>query len=155
MKNNEEQLLTIKFDGACDNNSKLKFMGIGVAVWIDGKRDTDLDFTKMAGSGTNNIAEWEGLVEALKMAYAYMTTVNPNIRVRIYGDSQLIVYQFNGRYEIKKEEFLDYYKEAKRLRNALGGRLKRVEWIPRKDNGDADILSKKAIRDYLVKNNMI
>lgn len=155
MQNKEEQLLVIKFDGACDNNSKLRFMGIGVATWIDGVRDTDLDFTKMAGSGTNNIAEWEGLVEALKMAYAYMVSVNPNIRIRIYGDSQIIVYQFNGRYEVKKVEFLDYYKEAKRLQKALGSRLKRVEWIPRKENGGADILSKKAIIDYLKENNMI
>lgn len=124
-------------------------------MWIDGERDTDFDFTAMAGSGTNNIGEWIGLVEALKMAFAYVNTVNSNVRIRIYGDSQLVVRQFNGQYEVKKDYFMDYYKEARRLYSALDGKVRRVEWIPRQQNKEADILSKKAIKDYLIENKMI
>jgi|AntAceMinimDraft_13_1070369.scaffolds.fasta_scaffold00614_3 ribonuclease HI len=142
--------LTLKFDGAADNNSKFKFMGAGVAVWENGERCEELDFKKMAGSnGTSNIAEWEALIEALKTAHAYTMAIDADVKIRIYGDSQLIIRQFSGRYKVKAPHLKHYHDKAMMYKKLLGSRLRIVEWIPREDNKEADILSKEGITDYL------
>lgn len=125
-------------------------MGVGVAAWVDGVRDLTLDHYSMKGPvGTNNIAEWEALLEALKTAYAYVTAVDPDCRIRIYGDSQIIVNQFNGIYEVLDPKFEELYTSAMMYKKLIGSNLRLVAWIPRKDNKEADILSKLAITEYL------
>lgn len=142
--------LTLKFDGACDNESKFKFMGVGVAVWENGERCEEFDFKKMAGTnGTSNIAEWEALVEALKTAHAYATGLDPDVKIRIYGDSQTIVRQFTGRYKVRAEHLRPFHTRAMMYKQLLGRRLRIVGWIPREDNKEADKLSKEGITDYL------
>jgi len=155
MQTDKEQLMVIKCDAACDNNSKFRLMGIGVAVWIDNARDTDFDHKEMAGTGTNNIGEWIALVAGLKLAFAYVMSVNSNVRIRIYSDSQIIIRQFNGVYEVKKDYHIDYYNEARRIYTSISDKVKRVDWIPRQENKDADKLSKEAIRDYLYENKLV
>lgn len=143
--------IALYFDGACDNNSRLKLMGIGVAVFIDDTYFDALSAYKFVGSGTSNIAEWEALTKALRMAIGLVETYSSS--VRIYGDSQLIVRQYGGIYEVKREEFKPYHEEAMQLSLYLGKSLKSVSWIPRQENKHADKLSKRAITEF-IKNEM-
>lgn len=149
-------LLNIFFDGSFDNNAKLQFMGIGVAVFIGEQYQDSLSTCKMVGtSGTNNIAEWEALQLALQTAIKLLSegTVDPSsTSIRFYGDSQIIVKQFNGLYSIKQAHFLPYYHECKALSRQLQvhqGLWKGVHWIPREANIEADRLSKKAVIDFI------
>ena len=134
-------------------------MGTGVAVFVNDIYRPDLDFYKMEGSnGTNNIGEWLGLVAALEVATKLSKSkefFDVDFSISLYGDSQLVVRQYNGIYRIKEDTFRPMMRQAKELAFGLGNRLKVIEWIPRGQNKEADRLSKKAIREFLVENNMI
>ncbi|KAL0349908.1 UNVERIFIED_CONTAM: Transposon Tf2-12 polyprotein [Sesamum radiatum] len=62
--------------------------------------------------------------------------------LKVYGDSQLVVNQLLGLYEVKKPELLPYHNYAKRLMGWLGD--VELEHLPRKDNKQADALAKLA-----------
>lgn len=86
--------------------------------------------------GTNNIAEWAGLVAGLRHA----RTNHPERGLHIFGDSQLVIRQLTGQYACKKEHLLPYLQEARQL---LDGVDWVAEWVRRDKNSDADRLSKK------------
>ncbi|KAL0283677.1 UNVERIFIED_CONTAM: hypothetical protein Sangu_2874900 [Sesamum angustifolium] len=62
--------------------------------------------------------------------------------LKVYGDSQLVVNQLLGLYEVKKPELLPYHNYTKRLMGWLGD--VELEHLPRKDNKQADALAKLA-----------
>lgn len=151
----EVRNLRLTQDGACDNNSKFKFMGIGVAGWVDGKRDLSLNHHSMFGiQGTNNVAEWGSFLKAMETAYIYCQE-HPNTKVSIYGDSQIIINQFKGIYKVKAAHLREYYDKSQYWKGLLGSNLKRVEWFRRENNTEADELSKLGITEYFKKNNIV
>jgi ribonuclease HI len=62
------------------------------------------------------------------------------LRLRIYGDSQLIVNQLLGEYDIKKPELILYYNYVRRLMGYL--RDVTIEHLSREKNKQADALAK-------------
>ncbi|KAL0456114.1 UNVERIFIED_CONTAM: hypothetical protein Slati_0950600 [Sesamum latifolium] len=86
---------------------------------------------------SNNVAEYEALIFRLEMA---VDTKQRHLKV--YGDSQLVINQLLGLYEVKKAELLSYHNYAKRLMGWLGD--VELEHLPRKDNKQADALAKLA-----------
>ncbi|KAL0439766.1 UNVERIFIED_CONTAM: hypothetical protein Slati_2459600 [Sesamum latifolium] len=60
--------------------------------------------------------------------------------LKVYVDSQLVVNQLLGLYEVKKPELLPYHNYAKRLMGWLGD--VELEHLPRRDNKQADALAK-------------
>jgi hypothetical protein len=60
----------------------------------------------------------------------------------VYGDSQLIVRQINGIYEVCKPELVPYYKVVQRLMNNF--EHIQIAHIPRGKNASADALAKLA-----------
>jgi ribonuclease HI len=59
-----------------------------------------------------------------------------------YGDSQLIVRQINGIYEVRKPELVPYYKAMPGLMNKF--EHIHIAHIPRGQNASADALAKLA-----------
>lgn len=139
----------IYFDGACNNHAETKPMGIGVAVFIDGKYEEELCLAIGINDGdiedpsTSNIAEWIGCVEAMKIAHAIKKEFS-RCSIQVYSDSQIITRQFNGIYQIKKQEFFKYKEKAKLLWLKIN--MPFIEWIPRELNTHADKLSKEGIQ---------
>lgn len=136
------------FDGACSNNGN-KLMGVGLSLVVKGEEI--LGISQYLGRGTSNIAEWSGLVLALKATYAYLAQEgllgNKDVYVVIHGDSQLIVRQFNGEYACKKREFVPYYKKARKLfEEHLKDNIVTVIWVRREKNKRADVLSKQELK---------
>ncbi|KAL0352278.1 UNVERIFIED_CONTAM: hypothetical protein Scaly_1616500 [Sesamum calycinum] len=64
------------------------------------------------------------------------------LHLQVYGDSQLLVNQLLGLYEVKKPELLYYHNYAKGLIGWLGD--VELEHLPRRDNKQADALAKLA-----------
>ncbi|PIN24824.1 DNA-directed DNA polymerase [Handroanthus impetiginosus] len=64
------------------------------------------------------------------------------LRLRVYGDSKLVVNQLLGTYEVKKPELLPYFNYANRLIGWLGD--VEIEHIPRAENNQTDALAKFA-----------
>jgi len=69
------------------------------------------------GSGmSNNLAEYAGVLHILK----YLSTRPPG-RVTIYGDSNLVINQLNGKWRVRKGLYLSTAIEAKELLAYLHG----------------------------------
>lgn len=138
----------IHFDGACHNMPNIVSpMGLGIAVFEDGEyceiTSRAIGVEEYQGDGTSNIAEWLALVEALKIAVDYRKE-NPDLKISIFGDSQLIVNQFNLIWKINEEKFLPLFKEAKILN--VKARIGEIHWVKREYNTQADKLSKQGLK---------
>jgi len=89
------------------------------------------------GTMTNNMAEYEALVRALRMAREMAVEA-----VSIYTDSELVAKQVLGLYKVKNDRLKNYLEEAHRLIGEF--RRFEIRHIPREKNGLADKLAKSA-----------
>jgi ribonuclease HI len=90
------------------------------------------------GSATNNIAEYNGLLAALRYAQEHGHRI-----VRIKSDSELLVKQMLGQYRVKNAGLQPLYQQA----HTLARLLERVsyEHVRREQNKDADRLANQAM----------
>lgn len=142
-------VIKLFFDGACNNQPGWpKCMGIGVAVFVNDIYDEELSIAKGYDSpyenevGTNNVAEWLGCIEAMKVAKE-LRQFYKHSKLEVYSDSQIITNLFNGDNRSHKPNFIKFKEIAERF--AIGLYL-RVKWIPREQNKHADKLSKIGIK---------
>jgi ribonuclease HI len=87
------------------------------------------------GTMTNNMAEYEALVRALRRAREMSVT-----SVFVYTDSQLVANQVLGSYKVKNDRLKVYLQEAKTLIGDFNSF--EIRYIPRERNGLADKLAK-------------
>ena len=87
--------------------------------------------------GTNNDAEYQGLICALKRGIERGLS-----DITVYMDSMLVVQQVNGNWNINYPHLKAYNKEIKELTKHIRLVLKHVR---REHNNEADYLSKYAI----------
>ncbi|XP_070017804.1 uncharacterized protein [Nicotiana sylvestris] len=82
----------------------------------------------------NNVAEYQALILGLEMAIEMK-----RLQLQVFGDSQLVVNQLLGSYEVKKPELRPYHDYAKKLTGWLGDVT--IQHMPRKENKKADALA--------------
>lgn len=133
--------MTVHFDGACQPPG-----GAGVAGWgyvIEGPglhiEEWGLATRPYAPHSTNNVAEYVGAIRALEK----LRSIGYEGEVVMAGDSQLVIRQMNGEYEVRAEHLKAYHEWLR----TLAGSFRKVEfrWVPREENTVADGLSKRAI----------
>ena len=110
--------------------------GYGVRITRDD--GTIVDLKESIGIATNNIAEYNGLLAALRWA------VDEGVRsLHVKADSELMVKQMRGEYRVKNPGLQPLYEEARRLADRIG----RVtfEHVRREFNADADRLANEAM----------
>jgi probable phosphoglycerate mutase len=90
------------------------------------------------GVATNNVAEYSGLLAALRK----VNELDPTATVEVRMDSKLVVEQMSGRWQVKHPDMKVLAKEAKA---AHPGELVTYKWIPRDENSHADRLANKAL----------
>jgi ribonuclease HI len=125
--------LVIHIDGASRGNPGEAAFGIQVK---DGEQVTDL--YGYLGSTTNNVAEYQALLHALKHALGRGAR-----RVEIRSDSELVVRQVSGRYQVKHPGLKPLHREAMELLQRF--ERARVCHVPREQNRDADRLANLAL----------
>ena len=135
---NEINYSTLTFDGACRGNPS-DLIGIGCLIT---NNDTVLckksDYYIMKNRGTNNVSEYMALIDGLQMA------VEHNIsNLNIEGDSQLIINQMTGKYNVKAENLKPLYEEAKLLAENFDNI--NYKHIKREYNKEADKLANEAL----------
>lgn len=96
------------------------------------------------GRQTNNYAEYQGLLAALRFARESGAE-----RVQVFADSQLLVRQMQGRYAVRSENLIPLYEEARRL--AAGFRQFRISHVYREENAEADQLANEAMDEAMGK----
>jgi ribonuclease HI len=96
------------------------------------------EFHGYLGSSTNNVAEYNALVAALRYAQE-----NGFREMRVKSDSELLVKQMNGEYRVKHPGLQPLHQQAR----ALAAKLDRVsyEHVRREQNADADRLANQAM----------
>jgi ribonuclease HI len=90
------------------------------------------------GVETNNVAEYRALIAGLKMALRY----SPN-RLICHLDSELVVKQVNGEYQVKMATLKPFVDEIRALAMQFADVV--FVHIPREDNHRADALVNKAL----------
>ncbi len=90
------------------------------------------------GRATNNVAEYTGLVDGLRLAYE----IDAQAQVEVRMDSKLVVEQMSGRWKIKHEDMRRLAAEAAAV---FPPTQVSYTWIPRASNKDADRLSNEAM----------
>ncbi len=127
--------LTIYTDGASRGNPGPSAAG---AVILDSSGNTLKEISMFLGTMTNNQAEYQALILALKEA----SSLRPE-RLVIRMDSQLIVRQISGEYKVKdaklKPLFALVIQQLKFLKSWD------IEHIPRDQNNRADALANEAL----------
>jgi probable phosphoglycerate mutase len=96
------------------------------------------EFSGAIGVATNNVAEYNGLLAALRYAKEHGYT---NLTIR--SDSLLLVCQMRGEYKVKNPGLQALHGEARRLVWELG--RVRFEHVRREFNADADRLANEAM----------
>ena len=100
---------TLYFDGSARPNPG--YGGVGYVLY--GVHDNELDRGSYEIEGndcTSNEAEWCALIRGLEEALRY------NIRrLKVHGDSELVINQMNGVYRVNSEHLRDFYYRAKEL----------------------------------------
>jgi ribonuclease HI len=141
----KDEVLTLEFDGGSRGNPGPA--GIGCVV-----RAADgtplLTLGRYIGKATNNVAEYNALITVMEEASKLGAR-----RVKVRGDSELVVRQMKGEYRVKHPDLIPLYRQAKELfdsfdqasiehnyrhKNELADRLGNLAMDRRKDVTEAD-----------------
>jgi ribonuclease HI len=90
------------------------------------------------GANTNNVAEYGGLLAALRIAHEEGVT-----DLEVVSDSQLLVRQMLGEYRVKHPNLIPLFLEAQKLRRTFAGF--RIRHVLRAENKEADRLANRAV----------
>jgi ribonuclease HI len=94
------------------------------------------------GSQTNNHAEYMGAILGLERARALGAE-----EVELLADSQLLIRQLSGRYQVRSATLRPLYQQAQAL--LAGFRRHTLTHLPREENREADAMSNRAIDERL------
>ena len=110
----------------------------GYGVRIEREDGTVVELKESLGIATNNVAEYNGLLAALRWAAASGVA---SLHVR--SDSELLVKQMKGEYRVKNPGLQPLFEQARALVRDIG--RVRFEHVRREFNKDADRLANEAM----------
>jgi ribonuclease HI len=99
---------------------------------------TVAQISKAIDPATHNVAEYQALIEGLKLARKHGIQ-----RLRVYMDSELVVDQVNGLSAVRQAHFTDLHETASNLKAQF--KNIRISWVPREMNAEADRLVRDAL----------
>jgi ribonuclease HI len=127
--------LRLHIDGASRGNPGEAGFGIHVSR-PDGTPVAEL--YGYLGRATNNVAEYQALLHALRYAFAQGVR-----RVEVRSDSELVVRQIDGTYRVKHPDMIPLHREARGLLARFDEA--RVVHVRREQNREADRLANRAL----------
>lgn len=128
------QKLIINTDGGSRGNPGPAAVGV---VFSDGKGQTLAKYKEYIGVATNNIAEYQALILALKKAKDFEVE---EIECRL--DSELVVRQLHGAYKVKDEKMKGLYAQVQEL---IFFKPVKFVHVRRELNKEADALVNEAL----------
>ena len=129
------QRLILRTDGAARGNPGPA--AAGIVIQTEAGADLVRD-KKYLGHMTNNQAEYRALIFGLQSALPLQPAA-----LLVKMDSELVVRQMQGKYQVKSADLLPLFQDAR----ALVAQLGRVTFahVPRNENATADALANKAL----------
>lgn len=105
-----------------------------------------VELGKFIGRATNNVAEYQAVIEALKwlslnIQYPIDRSAGffRNANIQFFLDSQLVVNQLNGRFKVKDTKLKNLIIKVRCLEKEINGKIF-YHFIPRQKNHHADFL---------------
>jgi probable phosphoglycerate mutase len=138
----QEDIYEMYFDGCSKGNPGLS--GAGAVIYKNGQEIWSNSYF-VSDNSTNNIAEYFGLIRGLKRAIKMKIT-----HLIVKGDSQLIIKQMLGEYQVKSQNMSEMYEIAKKMEEQFESIT--YEHVYRKYNKRADQLSNEGILTLDLKN---
>lgn len=117
----------------------------GYGVRIERDDGTIVEMKKALGRCTNNVAEYEGLLAALRWAVAEGIDT-----LHIRSDSELLIRQMRGEYRVKNPGLIPLHEEARALARQIGHVT--FEHVRREFNREADRLANEAMDEAAASN---
>ncbi len=134
--------LTVYTDGASRRNPGPAAAGIHI---VDGMNSqTVVDLGLALGDATNNVAEYQALLHAVRWLLAQKELLAEDIQIDFRLDSNLVVSQLLGLNKIKHPELRQLAGEVRSCLRQLPGTYT-FKHIPREENRDADRLANDAL----------
>jgi ribonuclease HI len=131
----ESDFWTLNCDGACRGNPGPAGAG---AVLRDPSGKTKAQLSRYLGETTNNVAEYQALILGLQLARQHGVR-----RLRILLDSQLVVEQLNGSYQVRSAHLLPLWRQVrKELQNF---EAYAISHVGRESNSQADLLARQGV----------
>lgn len=143
-----KRTIVVSFDGACEPTNPGGIASFGYVIQCDGEVLSKGKGIVGEGSNmTNNVAEYQALIEVLA---DIAKLVRKDDKVEVKGDSQLVIRQMTGRYQVKSPRIITLFKKAKKLTSEIRekGCHLTFRWVNRDENADADVLSHEAFEEY-------
>jgi ribonuclease HI len=129
------ETLTLEFDGGSRGNPG----PAGIGVVVRAADETPLiTLGRYIGKATNNVAEYRALITAMEEAKKLGAT-----KVKIRGDSELVVRQMTGVYRVKHPDLIPLHRKAKELYDSFAAAS--IEHNYREKNELADKLGNLAM----------
>jgi ribonuclease HI len=108
----------------------------------------DKSYGQAIGEATNNVAEYKAVIFALRKAKALLGSDKAKeTELEIRSDSELLVNQMRGKYQVKEKELQPLFIEIWNLKQ----NFKNVDFIliPREENKEADKLVNQTLDTLL------
>lgn len=139
--------IIIYTDGGSRGNPGQSAVGV---VFCNENNQKLKEFSECIGEGTNNVAEYQALVFALKKFKAVFGKDLAKVAdIEVRSDSELMISQLNGKYKIMDENMQKLFIEVWNLK--LDFSKIKFTLIPREKNKEADRLVNEAL-DNQIKN---
>ncbi|RDY14415.1 rnhA, partial [Mucuna pruriens] len=120
---------TMWFDGASN------LLGNGIGVVLASPKDQCFPFSaKLGFDCTNNMAKYEGSIMGLLMALEHQVK-----RLKVFGDSTLVIYQLCGEWEMRDAKLIPYHDHVKEIVEAFDAVT--FHHVPREENQMVDVLA--------------
>ena len=102
----------INCDGASRGNPGMS--AIGIQIKGEDKKTVLKQHGEYIGKATNNVAEYLAVLKSLDLAKRFT-----NQNVFVYSDSELLVRQLNGTYQVKNKNLKELFNQVQKLQNSF------------------------------------
>lgn len=137
----DNKKIMIYTDGGARGNPGPAALGVLIQ---NEKRETVKEYGEFLGVKTNNEAEYEAIIFALKkVKQLFGKEKTKQMQIELKTDSELIVKQLNGKYKIEDEKLCPLFLKVWNLKIDFGNIS--FKSIPRGQNKEADRLVNQAL----------
>jgi len=102
----------INCDGASRGNPGKA--AIGIQIKGEDKKTVLKQHSEYVGRVTNNVAEYLAVLKSLDLAKRFT-----NQNVFVYSDSELVVRQLTGKYQVKNKNLKEIFNQVQKLQNSF------------------------------------
>lgn len=144
-------MIVLYFDGLCEPKNPGGVATYGFVAYDNCKKIKEgygiVGAGMLGDDVSNNVAEYAAMIRGMEC----MISSGQRGDLEIRGDSQLTIRQMQGKYAVRANRLFKLHERAEFLKKSF--KSVKFTWVPREENEESDLLSRKAFEEFLSKNN--